>query len=541
MLCSLVLSYAIVSAAESLAVAQEHTKQKELEFKTTELKMRSLDLHAGDSTISLAPSQVAQAVCRQQVEPWFEPSDTKFNDVKSVGTDINPKYEVPNPPTLADTPFILSPIANRIPEKCVQAASMPTFHRVFDLAAKQGVYTFDGHVCSWLGQQNCPHANLLKPDSVGVFVRPVAGKPDPSLVAFLGENKDSCGGKFTDTDVGTLLKYPQIVLKYYQPERPYIPCYIWDGRYAQCYKVEKAVSGFVADFTRVFDLSEKDDARQFAGFFIDAKAMAFNLVGAHTVADIEIGHGATGRVYSHLTDPECVIKIPFQNMFPIITNERRIYNAINAHASPGLAHLHHDDDPAKERLMLTPRFDKLDFFENFHVSALATLIDKPDAPLRALHEVAVAVDIRPENIMKIKDSDRLAFVDLGAARLLNDQASPYNHGNVIFASDRLRAAFGTEKDVSIGIVDDLVALARCAIMLHGFRSKVGYHAKIMDLTRNRANIPKFWENLESEAFSDELLIAANNKNYEEMVKLFLSTKKKSVVAGQDGNNGEGGG
>ena len=523
-------------------MAQEHTKQKALDLENNSLKMQMLNIQAGDSTISLAPSQVAQAVRRQQVEPWFEPSKNRFNTVASIGTNADPKYEVATPLKYADTPFILDPIANqRIPEKCVQAASMPTFCHVFDLAKKLGVYAFDGHATSWLGRQNCFQQNLLKPDSVGVFIRPVSGKPVPSLVAFIGENKDSCGGKFTDTDVGTLLKYPQIILKYHQPERPFIPCYIWDGRYAQCYKVEMSLSGFDADFTRVFDLSNKDDACQFAGFFIDVKAMAFNLAEAHSVAGFEIGHGATGRVYSHMTDPNCVIKIPFKNMRSIITNERRIYNAIKAHASPGLARLHPDDDLAKENLMLTPRFDKVDFFENFYVSALATLIDNPNAPLRALHEVAVAVDIRPENIMQIKDSDRLAFVDLGAARLLNDQASPCKHGNVIFASDRLRAAFGTEENITIGIVDDLIALARCAIMLCSIRSRVGYAAKVQELTRNRDEIPKYWEYFEIDVFADKLMAAAKDKNYEGMTKLLLSTNLKSAVAGQDGNNGEGGG
>jgi len=146
-----------------------------------------------------------------------------------------------------------------------------------------------------------------------------------------------------------------------------------------------------------------------------------------------------------------------------------------------------------------------------------SLIDSEKAPLRVLHSAGyVHCDIRPANVMRIPGSDRLALVDLGAARAASDAMTCYAHGTLVFASPKLRGAFFNGTLVQRTIMDDLISLAYCVIV-----SMFSMFDAASQVLHVDSNIDSFWQQFNDRLFACQLLKIAESGNYTAMCTLIM--------------------
>ena len=386
-------------------------------------------------------------------------------------------------------------------------------------ATANGIHWWDGHGTFWLKQPQDDDSNRKAPDGVAVADRAVIGRPDPYLVLALSDNKRSRNGNFTNDDKGSLFAYCVTLLQFYQTSRHCMPCSLFDGRYAQCFLVsrsELSKTPYIAKFTRVFDLSSKEDMLFYGGFLSHRDSMWYNLSALHTHVRDCIGYGASGLVFSHIGDPCCIIKIPYVSSVELVEYERSVYKTLTA--SPGLCCIHPEDDDRNGCLLLRHKFERLSISFGFDVTILCSLIDREDAPLRALHAQGwVHCDIRPENMMQIPGLLRLALVDLGAARRFPTAPQPFVHGTLHFASDRVQEAYFSKKPITIEPVDDLISLARCVLLLQ--ISASSFRDNIHELGQDQEKIILFWKVVEKRRFAGQLLYLAKKTDYVGMCAL----------------------
>jgi hypothetical protein len=510
-----------------LELAKLSLRKTEIELRKTEVELEHaramvelerIKAHAaGVRGVSITASQLAKTMAGVQIEPWFAAvGNIKFDEVSvsenAAGGAGDQVFTTAN--RTKQTFFT----QDGVKEKPVQAAWSATFSRVCEIAAANGVNWWDGHATFWLKQPSDDGSHQTAPDAVAVENRPVSGTPDPHLVLAFSDNKDSCSGRFTEGDKGTLFKYCVATLQFYQPQRPFMPCSLFDGQYAQCFKVVRTNlidQPYVGNHTRVLNLSQRHDSLLYAGFLSDHAAMAFNLSNLHNDADICIGSGATGLVFSDKTDTTAVIKIPFSNSNLQI--ERNVYSSLPS--SPGLPHLHSKDIAGTDCLVLQPKFERMGY--SINVSPLCSLIDTEDAPLRVLHKNGwLHCDLRPENIMAIPSSTRLALVDMGAARRIGAPASLYEHGTLTFASPEVQTAHFGQHCIQLSVQDDLISLARCAAMLQ-FHS-TSFCDQVHKLGRNENHIRTFWAQLEGTRFLTSLMEKATACDYDGICTVLLA-------------------
>jgi hypothetical protein len=301
------------------------------------------------------------------------------------------------------------------------------------------------------------------PDAVAVADRAPAGHPDPTLVVAFHDNKKSRSGHFTGEDQGKLFVYCVLVLEFYQHERPFMPCSLFDGRFAQCFRVvrsrEPTGHPFYADRTRVLDLSLADDAQLYAAFMTDRANSGYSLAKLHPKAVEVLGRGGTSLVFSHADDPNCVIKVPYNTSN--LAHERTILDEMGGVA--GMIKRHEDDAPDESCLLLTPRLKPLK--HRLHLARFVTLIDE-HGHLRLLHgKGLVHCDVRPPNIMAASTECRAALVDFGAVRRAGVTA-PYDHGTLSYASDRVLHAYEHNTPIAMAASDDMASFARCVIAVY---------------------------------------------------------------------------
>jgi len=490
--------------AQALATAEEEqTKRLLIEARCK-----------GIRGVSLTPSELCQAMEKEgnDIDHWFRAHhELRFNAM-SQGSGC----------------FTAGP-ANRssfftqddVKEDSVQAAWKPTFLHVIELAKQNNVFWADTHDRPWLNQPAADDRNKKAPDAVALAND---GHPAPDLVIAFHDNKASCGGKFSREDQGKLFVYCVLVQEYYQRTRPFLPCSLFDGRYAQCFKVVRsrnpALHPFYVDRSPVLDLSKHADAQLYAAFLMDRASSGFNLEKLHPCAGTVIGRGATSLVFTHKQHDDCVIKVAYASWDH--SNERRILRELAG--AGGMLRLHPDDDADdKACLLLTPKLERLE--RRRLVSLLGTLIDR-DGHLRQLHARGfVHCDVRPPNVMKAPGEIlRAALVDFGAVRHA-DEEDYFTHGTLAYASSRVLDAYEANTKIQVATVDDMVSFARCVIAV--------YHNVVDDeriLSNNVDRIRVCWQEIEAiSQFARRLLELCYHSppNYDAVCS-FLS---QSIVGG----------
>jgi hypothetical protein len=489
---SIIIDLAMQMQMLSLQLQLQQSKEREEISKTEREHIKATA--AGVRGVSLQPSQLCKQMINRQVEPWFKPlraNLSKFN------------------------------YSSDVLEASVQSNWQDVFKKLHASAASNGVHWWDGHKTFWLKQPHGDDSNRKAPDGVAVADRPVTGRyPDHHLVLAITDNKCSRHGKFTNDDKGKLFEYCVTLLQFYQTLRHCMPCSLFDGRYAQCFLVSRSElrkTPYIANFTRVFDLSMQEDMLLYGGFLSDRDSMWYNISKLHTNVGDCIGYGASGLVFSHIGDPCCVIKIPYTSSLELVEYEREVYKTLIT-SSPGLSCIHPEDDDQNHFLLLRNKFERLNISFGFDVSILCSLIDRKDAPLCVLHAQGwVHCDIRPENIMQIPGLLRLALVDLGAARRISAPPSIYDHGTLHFASDRVRGAYFSKNPVTLEPADDLISLARCILLLQV--SALSFRDTIHELGQDQEKISLFWGAIEKRRFAVQLMRLANQTDYVGMCAL----------------------
>jgi hypothetical protein len=480
---------------ESLKLQQEEAKARQEEAKARQAEA-PLARISGDS---FTPSELAQSLQGQQVDPWFNPISWDSSD-----------------PLLGSFPIQVNPAQPK--ERPVQAAWLPMFSNVFTVAAMAGVHWWDGSACKWLIR---PGGETFAPDGVAVADHALIGgqHPVPQLVLALHDNKKPVKGKFSNEDKGRLFRYCVIILTHYQSTRAFMPCSLFDGQYAQCFRVHRTNSQpmFQVDYTRMFDLKKKEDQLLYAGFLSDRLAMSYHLERLHPFAGTCIGTGATSLVFEHTTNADAVIKIPHCIHSELLVRERFVYLQLREMGvqSIGLPQLC-DADSEDRCLVLQPKFQCLQ--GPIDVSRLCSLINADAAPLRILHtHGCVHCDVRPPNIMGTSDLVQLALVDLGAARFKSEAASLFDHGTVVFASKRVRTAHFSSQPIVVEPCDDLVSLVQCATVFM-------FDPSFSLASRTESEIQKYWDRFSNHKFFVEGIAAATAvpPKYDELCGVFRS-------------------
>ena len=462
----------------------------------------------GVRSVSVSATQLCDFMIGEQIEPWFEAATCRFNAVTE---------EADGSFTAGDARQGTLFVQSGVKETSVQASWSSRFKNVIHLAATQDLNWWDGHSVRWL-KRDQSDMHVLAPDAiafVGNLPRSIPDYKEATRVAAIIDNKCSMQGKFNNEQKGHLFIYCETVLEFHQVSRPFLPCALFDGQFAQCYKVRRSPDRaypFRADYTRVLDVAIAEDAALFAGFMTDRSAMEFHLEDQHPRAGEVVGFGATAVVFAHQDRADVVIKVPYRDQRFILSHERQVYVELANHQSTGLARLVAQPAGMQNCLVMEPKFSPLG--KRVDSRLLCSLIDRPDAPVRILHSAQfVHCDLRPSNLMQSLVADRLAIVDLGAVRRISD-FRPYEHGALVFASPKLRRAFFAMEPVGATPSDDLVSIAYCAI---AFRYNVAESAS--KLPRTAHEIDAFWNQWSSDMFASRLLQCANDGCYAAMCTL----------------------
>jgi hypothetical protein len=484
---------------------------------------------------SMTPSALSKTFALQTVDPWFLPIDIKFNKViYSVDDTITNEEEKKK---LAHKTWTKGPARNSkfytqddVNEKHVQRAWVPSFGSVIDAAKKNKVHWFDGHDVFWLKRPGDDDNNAAAPDGVAQ-ARSVAGKPDPQLIIGVHDNKASRRGRFTDDDRGKLYQYALTLLQFHQPSRVFIGESLFDGRYAQCFKIVRAGAVYEIYCSRVLDLGNEEDSSDtllYAGFLTSPTAMGWDLSSLSPDAGDFVAHGGTSMVFGHKTEEDCVLKIFFPSMSYLCEKEAHVLITIaQTGTSPGLVRLKGESEHGV--LVLTPLFPKLATKTPFNAGSFSTLIRDRDSPLRLVHRAGFFhCDIRPPNIMSTVDGKALALVDLGAARSVSE-TGPFKHGGIHFASDRVLRE-GKETNFIFETQDDLIALVRCYLLMStGGQANKDLLGLATDTPEGLDLIRAFWAKYEAACpWVSVMMEAAKNANYERLSKLFSQRHLGSI-------------
>jgi hypothetical protein len=467
------------------------------------------------------------------VEPWFQEANVKFNDVKVIdvkpndGATAKAKQFVAGNATRACVFTQKATKRNKVSEDNVQNAWLPSFQHIIEGAKKNDIHWVDGHATKWLKRPTDDDENATAPDAIA-HARAVAGKPDAALVVGVHDNKCSRGGDFTNDDRGKLFQYCLVLLQFYQPSRIFIGASLFDGCFAQCFKVCRDGIKYTSEATRVLDLRVAADARLYAGFMTSSRAMGWNLGEIAPCADEYLGRGATSVVFAHRDNAEYVVKVPLAEQSHLLERERALLLYIGI-ISSRLVQIVEAECKEKEWLVLTPRFSRLPISAPFDITLFCSLIDDVSSPLRALHTAGFTYcDLRPDNIMTTADGKELALVDVGAVRKTG-VAGVFDHGTVSFASNRVLEAWAS-KDQSFvfGPADDLVSLVRCVLVFDSMAES--FQTRIRELGRDANKILSFWREKERlYAWSELMMKAAEQCNYDALCAHIRRRHRPSIA------------
>jgi lipoate-protein ligase A len=463
---------------------------------------------------SMSPSVLAKQMKPKMVDVWFLSYGGKFNRVttKIETKNVNGKDK--------EVRTFESGMANlshaftqtQVSEDDVQNAWLPSFQRVIEVAKDKKIHWFDGHATKWLLRPSEERGNATAPDGIAQ-ARAVNGTPDASVVIGVHDNKLSRDGKFTDDDRGKLFQYCLVLLEFHQPSRVFIGASLFDGKFAQCFKICRDGVQYTSEECRVLDLSVAADARLYAGFMTSSRAMGWNLSDLAPCAGKCIGRGGTSVVFEHKNNSNCVVKVPLMEQSQLLTHERSMLNRIGR-ISDRLVHVVPPESDNESWLVLTPRFSRIELSAPFDITLFCSLIDAADSPLRALHSAGFHhCDLRPDNFMMASCGKKLAIVDVGAARAVNAQGV-FEHGTVSFASDRVIDAWEhNDQQFVFSPADDLVSLVRCVMVFDTMIET--YQTRIHNLGRDANAIRAFWQKIKNAyGWSGAMLTAALDCQYD---------------------------
>jgi hypothetical protein len=506
--------------AEDLKVKAEDLKVKaeDLRLQTEKVKGNNILLEGRSKGIhgaSMSPSALAKTMPPVRVEPWFQEAKVKFNDVTVI--DVEPIGDAK-----AKTKQFVAGNANKacvftqtaaeiskVSEDDVQKAWTPSFQHVMGVAQKNSVYWIDGHASKWLKRPT--DEDETAPDGIA-HARAVSGKPDPALIVGVHDNKCSRGGNFTNDDRGKLFQYCLVLLQFYQPARIFIGASLFDGCFAQCFKVCRD-GAYTTEATRVLDLRVAADARLYAGFMTSSRAMGWNIGKIAPCAGEYLGRGGTSVVFAHLDNTDYVVKVPLAEQSHLLERERNMLLRIGT-ISSRLVHIVEAECKEKDWLVLSPRFSRLKIFAPFDITLFCSLIGDKSSPLRALHIAGyVHCDLRPDNIMTTANGNELALVDVGAVREAG-VAGIFDHGTVSFASNGVLKAWASEDQSFVfKPADDLVSVVRCVLVMDSMAESFRKH--VWELGRDANKILSFWREKEKlYPWSKVMMQAAEQCDYD---------------------------
>jgi hypothetical protein len=431
-------------------------------------------------------------------DPWWEPiSDIKFNNADGAA----------NRKTPLTMGHMQSDNETKTKEEHVEATFFNVFGSVFCKAAEGGSHWLDTHKKFYLRRPTAT-ASGLAPDATS-FDRLQPGEPDPRLIVGIHDNKIPRLGKFTHDDRGKLIRYLGIVMEHYQDDRKEIGGSLFDGQYAQCFRLERRNNGgWLLHSSTVFDCQNELPAKLFAGFLCSKQANGWRTDGVPAFCGSLLGVGSIGRVFAHNSHP-AVVKVARLSGSSWLMKERSNLREMqeNGVDSQGRIRLSDLDTDDAGFLILEPPLELMSWPSRLHAD-LSRVAELVEGPVKALHDKGwVHCDLRPDNIMEEPVSKQLWLVDFGAARRCSDILH-YEHGTLTFASQKVRKSFYAKTTLQISAADDLeslvyVAYAMMALSeteIRGLRMKKSKVGELEEFWKQSLELDK-WKLLLSRARS----------------------------------------
>jgi hypothetical protein len=444
--------------------------------------------HAGglSGSMKTATELSKEVGCEPVSDPWWTPVvSIKFNSLTKEGKSgaANRKTPLTMETTQADG-------ETETKEAHVEAVFFPTFANVVLNAEKSGLFWLDTHKEYYLKRPTAG-ASGLAPDGTG-FSRKPTGTPDPRMIVGIHDNKIPRGGKFTPDDRGKLIKYLAIVMEHYQTERKEIGGSLFDGRYAQCFRLERrGRRGFILHRSRALDCSKELGAKQFAGFLSSKQAHGwYNGATPKFCGDL-LGVGTIGAVFAHNERDTIVVKVPRIQGSKWFKRERDNLKAMDSDGvnRQGRVYISSHDTDDDSYLVLEPRLQPTSWPAPLHAD-LSRIADLVKGPLKALHDKGwVHCDLRPDNIME-DSQEKLALADFGAARRADDVLL-YEHGTLTFASTKVRSNFHANVPFKTTAADDLESLVYVAYAMMAMSEQDV--RDLRSLKSDKEQLNQFWD------------------------------------------------
>lgn len=420
-----------------------------------------LHMHtAGLSGSMKTATELAKTVgCEPASDPWWAPlSNIKFNSQKEGARGAPGAAK-------RKTPLTMGPKQDdgksKTTEEHVEAAFFSMFASVFENARDNGLFWLDTHKSFYL-KRPTTEASALAPDGTG-FSQKQTGSPDPRLIVGIHDNKTPRSGEFTNDDRGKLIRYLGIIMEHYQKERMEIGGSLFDGQYAQCFRLERRSGrGWVLHCSRVLDCATELGATLFAGFLNSKQAHGWHIQAVPTFCADLLGVGTIGAVFAHNRDSTVVVKVPRVKGSAWFKRERDNLKAMDAEGvdRKSRVYISNQDTNDGSHLILEPRLQPTSWPARLHAD-LSRVADLVEGPVKALHDKGwVHCDLRPDNIMEDLQK-RLTLADFGAARRAQDVLL-YEHGTLTFASTNVRSHFHDKVAFQTTAADDLESLVYVA-------------------------------------------------------------------------------
>ena len=468
---------------------------------------------------TIKPSIFGPAIMNNAVEsdPWWTvPLAAKNFQYHSVRKGADGTFEVGNAITV---PFTF-------PVGCAEDDVQNSFLQVFQPAISAlreinpATTIVDTSTVQYLKVNSDPKNNL-KPDITAFFV---GGTKTATKVLWLMKLKRRTNGSFSRTHQGEILLYMVNTLECHQTDRQFMNGALYDGKYAQFFKVARSNEdvhclqsyGFAVTFTSVLDLQDRKNADTFAAFLMQNSQQDTGLnIAPRDPRFCEIlGVGGTSYVFGTNDGDDCVIKLAKTGID--LTRERNILKIVAA--IPRVIHLHKYDANlgTQDCLYLTPPLTRITSLTFAH---LKSLVEK-NGPLRKLHDAGlVHRDVRPANIMQDAEGN-VYLVDLGACAE-KDTIVQYE-GTLRYASDDILTLMIHQKTLlpkhTPTVADDLMSVVRCAITVE--------RRLLVPPTRKAEDVKAYWD--DTNTFSNHrtptaiqaMLTACQGENHDALVRAF---------------------
>lgn len=443
--------------------------------------------------------------CEPMQTPWWSPIEIKFN---TVHLGIVGKAD-------RKTPSILE----KVLEGQVEKRFFGTFKNVVHFAGLKSLFWVDTHNNFWLKRPSSG-ASLLAPDGVCFSQNPLGNFDARNVIGF-NDNKASRNGIFTHDDRGKLIRYLAIIMEHYQKQRFEIGGSLFDGRFAQCFRLKRLKNigprSWKLECSTVMDCKYEVGAQLFAGFLCSKAAMGwFNDNLLDTCGDF-LGSGSIGHVYKYKNDINCVVKVSRPECYYWLQKERENFlllvdMQVNME---GLIQLSEHDSRDEKFLILTPILDPVCPWRHIPLN-IEHLVQLVESTLLNIHNGGfVHCDLRPDNFMCDPSSGKWVLIDLGAMRKSSDLLL-LEHGTLSFASKAVRSAYLTSSPIYINPKDDLESMVYVAYVMT-WMTPAQVATDIFSLKGDLAQMSVLWEEMLSRVKGwSALLCSARSGNHHEV-------------------------